>query len=470
VTLHDDGQLGAAVARYAAATPDVEWRAPSELRQRAESRRRRHRIAVGSTGSLVLAVCVAITLTLPASAPRQHTANGGNALASKVVKRVTPAYGSPDQQAVEAAEQAFALHLTQDLVSGQSGNVVVSPESIETALTMLELGARGSTQHEIAAVLSSGALTASQTAEGWDALTAELASDARVSGGVLTDANAVFLQKSLSVSPAYLHALGRDFGVGVHLVDFKAGASAAAAINSWTAQVTKGRIDQMLGSSSLPPLTALVLADAVAFSARWSLPFERSTSEASFATASGSSVRVAMMHLEANLRYFSTDGLQGVVLPYAGGKFDAVVVEPRSGSLSSVLTQLTSAALSHLDAPTQLVPVFLSLPKFAVGSEESLDGTLQHLGLGPAFMSGANFSGITSRQISLGTVAQRDVLSVNQIGTDATASSSASSTFSKGTGSIQTISFDQPFLFVVRDAETGAIVTEALINDPSVVP
>jgi serpin B len=392
-------------------------------------------------------------------------------LTSNVVKRVTPAYGSPDQQAVEAAEQAFALQLTQDLVSGQSGNVVVSPESIETALTMLELGARGSTQHEIAAVLGSGALTAAQTAEGWDALTAELASDARASGGVLTDANAVFLQKSLSVSPAYLHALERDFGVGVQRINFQAGsASAAAAINSWTDRVTKGRIDHMLDSSSLPRLTSLVLADAVRFSASWSLPFQRLTREGSFVTASGSSVRVPMMHLEANLRYFSTDGLQGVVLPYAGGKFDAVVVETRSGALSSVLTQLTPAALSHLDAPTQLVPLFVILPKFAVGSEESLDGTLQHLGLGPAFMSGANFSGITSRQISLGTVAQRDVLSVNQIGTDATAASSASTTFSKGKGSIQTISFDKPFIFVVRDAATGAIVTEALINNPSVVP
>lgn len=465
----DDSELTDAIARYAASARDVEWIPPSELRQRASSRRRRRRITLGSTGSLMLAACVALSLALPSGAPAPRTGRSASRLAGSV-RRVVVAPGSASEVAVETGEQQFALQLTQKLVtSGQLDNVVVSPESIETVLTMLELGARGSTQHEIAGVLDGSNLSPAEEAAGWNALTAELASDATTSGGTLTDENEVFLQRTLGVRQAYLNALGRNFGVGVERVDFAAGSAAAArAINAWASGATNGRVPQLFGTSSLPKLTSLVLADAVRFSATWKFRFQDAlTKPGRFYLAGSRSESVPMMLLNADLTYFSTNRLEGVVLPYVGGTFEAIAVEPRTASLSAVVSELTPAALAGLSSTSGVDDVDLMLPRFSVGSEVSLDDALQRLGLGGAFMSGANFSGITASQVRLGTVAQRDVLSVDENGTDVDAVSAASSSPYDTHGRIQKIAFDHPFLFVIRDNATGAIVTEAIVNDPS---
>ena len=101
-----------------------------------------------------------------------------------------------------------------------------------------------------------------------------------------------------------------------------------------------------------------------------------------------------MMQLVAELQCFKTDRLQGVVLPYAGGKFDAIAVEARAGSLASVIGRLTPASLFALAASTHLDQVALAMPRFSISSEASIDGSLKALGLSSAFTSSADFSGI----------------------------------------------------------------------------
>jgi len=412
---------------------------------------------------------LAITLTLPSNGPAPRVASGTKTLASQVKRAVVPP-GSPSELAVESAEQRFALQLTQRLVNnGHVGNVVLSPESIEATLAMLELGARGATQHEIAGLLGSVNVRPTEQAAGWNALTAQLASDARGTGGELTDENAVFVQRTLPVRPSYLNALKRNFGAGIEQVDFQAGgAKAAGAINSWVSRATGARIPQLFGTSSLPPITSLVLVDAMRFSGRWQWSFAKSqTALGRFDLSNGKSVNVPMMHLVAKLRYFSVHQLEGVVLPYAGGRFDAIAVEPRSGSLSSVVLGLTPASLTALATSTRLDPVAIAIPRFSVSSEASLDDSLRAMGLAGAFASGADFSGISASPLRLGTVAQRDVLSVDESGTDATGASGVGVVPLSLHGQMQTISFDHPFLFVIRDNATGAIITDALVADPS---
>jgi serpin B len=468
VTHHDSDPLGAAVARYAASAREVEWRPPSELRRRAETRRRRRRIVAGSSGSLLVAVALAVSLTL-SSTPAGHTAGGSHSLAASV-KRAYVAYGSPSEVAVESDEQGFALALTQRLMAGQHGNLVVSPESVETALTMLELGASGATQREIATVLGSGKLSAAEQAAGWNALTAELTADASATGGgSLIDENAVFVQRNLVVRPNYLKALEQNFGVGVEPANFQAGGGTAArAINAWVANATKGRIKALFGTSSLPAFTSLVLADAVRFSAQWQVPFlQPMTKPGRFVTAANGPVTVRMMQIETDLLYISTRQLVGVVLPYAGDKYEAIAVEPRRGSLSSLVESLTQASLRSLGASAHADSVDLRIPKFSISSQASLNDALQALGLGGAFMRGADFSGITSGQLRLGTVGQSDLLSIDENGTSVAAASSTSLIPNKTHGSIQRVTFDRPFLFVIRDNATGAIITEAIVSDPS---
>jgi serpin B len=427
---------------------------------------------MGSAASVVVAVCLVVSLALPTATPRHRTATGKTTVSRLVSGAALESFpqGSPSELAVEHAEQGFALALTQRLLSSAgNSNVVVSPESLGAVLTMLELGARGSTEQEIADALGAGHAAPVTQAAGWDALTARLQSDAALSGAQLTDENSVFVQRTVPVATGYLDVLKRYFDAGVERVDFSS-AEAAKAVNTWVAGSTDGKVRRLF-SAPLSSLTQLVLTDAVHFSARWArgLDFVPSVETSQqFVTASGARVSVTMMRLESALAFVSTSKLQAVVLPYAGQKFEAVLVKARSGSLTSLVAGLNSTELTKLTAAARTGAVNLTMPRFSISSEANLNGVLQAMGMAGAFGSRADFTGITSGLgIRVQAVAQADSLTVGPQGTDTSSASGAQSGPTDQRGRIETISFDRPFLFVIRDIATGAIVSDAIVADPS---
>ncbi|MGD0083887.1 MAG: serpin family protein [Acidimicrobiales bacterium] len=470
MTTDEDDRLSAAFDRYAAATKRVQWTPPLELRRAATARRRRRRAVVGSV-STVVALAVAVSFAALPNTPAHHPGVTKGQAAS-AVRRQAVAPGSPNQVTVESAEQRFALALTKVILAqAPTSNVVVSPESLATTLSMLELGARGTTEHEIAAALGSSSLNAQQQASGWNALTAQLASDAAAAHVQLVDRNAVFVQQSLNVLTGFKDALMSNYGARVTTVDFRAtNGSAINVINNWVQQVT-GAASPLFGPGSLSSSTELVMADAMRFSAAWgpNVVFPaRLTSRGEFVTTDGHPARVPMMKLlTADIQYVSSTQMEGVVLPYAGGRFEAVAIEPTTGSISSLVSTLTPASLDQLAKNFRVGLVSLTMPTFSVGSNVNLDGTLRALGIADAFNSSADFGGMARARLELEAVAQSDQLSVGRYGTDASAASGAATRAVSSSGHVTTISFDHPFIFVIRDKATGAILFDAVITNPS---
>ncbi len=463
-------RLGSALERYAARARQVDWASPSELRRAAVARRHKRRALAGSA-SMALAALVAISFAvLPSTAP--HHPGVAKGQAASAVKRMVVPQGAPDEVAVENAEQRFALALTDSIVStAPTSNVVVSPESLAATLSMLELGAHGATQQEIAGALGSGSMNPRQQAEGWDALTAELASEAPSGSHTqLVDRNALFVQKSLNVLRSFTDSLKGYYGAAPTTVDFRANdGSALETIDDWARGVTRTP-SPLFGQGSLSGSTDVVAVDAVRFSASWAsnVVFPANlTAPADFLTADNRSVSVPMMRmLTTKLHYLSNDRLQGVVLPYAHGPFEAIVVEPDSGSIASFVRALTPASLNLLAKSLRYGPVRLRMPSFSVGSNVNLDSALQRLGMVDAFNSSADFSGIAQVRLDLEAVAQSTQLSVGRFGTDASAASGGATTAVAGHGGTTSIVFDHPFIFVIRDTVTNAILFDAVVSDP----
>ncbi|HXY45573.1 MAG TPA: serpin family protein, partial [Acidimicrobiales bacterium] len=261
----------------------------------------------------------------------------------------------------------------------------------------------------------------------------------------------------------------RYFDTGVEQVDFSS-PKAAAAVNAWVATSTRGAVRRLL-PVALPSLTDLLLTDAVHFSARWAPEVDFLPSletRGSFVTAGGARVPVTMMRLQSgSLAYVSTSGLQAVVLPYAGERFEAVAVEATRGALSSLVDGLGPAELTRLAHSAHVGAVNLAIPKFSISSEANLDGVLQAVGVAGAFGLGADYRGMTAALgITLQAVDQADSLTVDEFGTDTSSVSGVRTGQTSQHGHIETISFDHPFLFVIRDVATGAIVSDAIVADP----
>ena len=227
---------------------------------------------------------------------------------------------------------------------------------------------------------------------------------------------------------------------------------------------THGKISKLF--DDLDPSTVLVLANAVYFHADWETQFNKAeTRPGSFTTAGGAQVNVDYMNGGAGLQGAVTDDYQAVQLPYTGGRFAALAVMPTRTSLTDFIGSLTPGKLDGITAGLQN-GLSASMPRFTTTSKLDLKPVLQTLGMDQAFTGSADFSALSSQPTAVDQVIQRDYLSVGEFGTTAAAVT--------GVGMVPTfvpvgpnVLLDHPFLFLIRDTQTGAILFASEITDPS---
>ena len=373
---------------------------------------------------------------------------------------------------------AFGLALLRNLGSG-NGNLVLSPQSLAQVLTMLLPGARGTSAGELDSLLGYTGLDSAQAAYALGALDYATRQRAVAGSDTLTEADDVWVQKGLSLQTAYLQTLFGAFGAGVHQPDFAADPAAAAnAINQQVSQDTKGLIPQLFAPDSIDDSTKLILTDATYFKAPWAQSFDPSqTAPATFTTAAGPTASVPMMNQTAQFGYASGPGWKAVQLPYNGGQLAMDVLLPDSATGSAFTAYRNGLTVSGLTAMADAfkpVEVDLSLPKFTVdSSEDSLQTTLEQLGLRSVFSGSADLSGLFAQTLSpppyVQSVLQKAHIAVGEQGTTAAAASGVQ----VGTAAIaapatqQVFDADHSFVYMIRDVISGQILFLGQVVNPS---
>jgi serpin B len=278
--------------------------------------------------------------------------------------------------------------------------------------------------------------------------------------GQLTVTNGLWVQSGYPIVDAFHDLLAGGFHADVAPADFQQNPDAACRlINDWMKAKTAGRVPSVV--ESLLPSTRLVVANAVTMQATWQSPFLPEQTVASpFYPLVGSTVQVATMRHRGRFIYARGEGLKLLEMPYRGGRLSMVVVLPgdRQG-LPELERSLTSQRLSALLTSMQRTEVEISLPRFEVESATSLNAALEAIGVRLAFSQDADLSGIDgSHRLAIGLVAHRAMVKVDERGTEA-AAGSAVVVATKGAypGRPEVFQADHPFLFLVRDSQTGAI-------------
>lgn len=461
-----------------ASTGSRPWLEPAKLRRKGRNRRLRRR--GGVVGAVLVVVALVATL-IPIGFGGRSNPNGNLHVAARsgpAIQLVSangpagPVTAGTTSSAVSRSEQQFSLSLLKQISASSSGssNIVVSPLSLATALAMLELGAKGSTETQIAHTLGTSALTAEQQAAGWSALSAELAAAGTSAGIALQSANSLWLQKGLAMDPSFMTDLSRYFASGVWQVDFAADPSAAVvALNAWVARETHGHITSLFAPGAITNQTALVLANAVYFKAAWEQPFTAATAADTFHLPGGTTSSVPFMHTPAggplDVPVSTASGLDVVQLPYMGGRMAALVIMPRAGSLSALTGSLTATGLDRIVSSMKPTTLDLAMPTLSLTDTHELIPTLKTLGMRAAFSRSADLSGMSPAPLVVTDVVQKATLDVTPWGTEATAASGIAIGLSVRPASMA-LKIDHPFLFLIRDTHTGAILFEAQINSP----
>jgi serpin B len=370
-------------------------------------------------------------------------------------------------------DNAFTVDLLQQFeLSRPNANFVDSAFSLATALAMLELGAKGQTQTEIATVLHNAGVTPELQAAAWKQFDAALLATAQTDGISLDIANAVWLQQGLPFNTSFLNTLINNFSAPSGQVDFNGDPQGAATIiNRWVSDATHGMIPAVVSASDVQP-ARLVLADAIYFDAHWLDQFiANNTYAGPFFRPDSSKVSAQLMHSELlTLPTYSGGGVTALEMPYVGGHYVADVVMPTSEPIGNFVAGMTTATLTGIEQKlVSTSDVLLTLPKFDIASQESLVPMLNALGMTSAFGAGADFSGIDNqRDLHVGLAMQRARVQVDEVGTTAAAATVISGMGAGGPSQVITeVVFDHPFLFLIRDITSGAIIFTAQVVDPT---
>ena len=112
--------------------------------------------------------------------------------------------------------------------------------------------------------------------------------------------------------------------------------------------------------------------------------------------------------------------------------------------------------------------VDLQLPKFQFRTAASLKAPLSRLGMPTAFTGNADFSVISPREpLLLQEALHQAFIAVDEKGTEAAAATGFFGGATGGPSQVVELTVDRPFLFLVRDDETGAILFMGRVLDPS---
>ncbi|MFH1012072.1 MAG: serpin family protein, partial [bacterium] len=234
---------------------------------------------------------------------------------------------------------------------------------------------------------------------------------------------------------------------------------------------TRGRIDELLLKGDMDMATLLVLTNAIYFKGNWLSQFDpKETSVEPFHLAQGSAVQVPMMHqtfATQVCRYFKGDNFQVLELPYVGGELVMTVFLPdeRDGlaKLEETLTKDMKNAVAGLTTFNQ--QLILALPKLDFRYRTFLNAALISLGMPTAFSSQADFHNMFARGgASIDRVIHEANITVDEEGTIAAGATAV--VMRKGPAPIN-FRADHPFLFLIRDLRTGAILFMGRVMNPS---
>jgi serpin B len=209
-----------------------------------------------------------------------------------------------------------------------------------------------------------------------------------------------------------------------------------------------------------------LLSNAVSLSSSWRDEFpDELTQDALFHLLDGTTVTVQMMVSQFNdrFRHISGDGYDAMELMCLADDLAMVLVLPEAGRFAEVEDRLDGFLLAEVLAGLAPTSLSISLPKWATRSRLHLDDVLGALGVADAFSPLADFSGITGNvDLRMGPVVHEANIAVDEIGINATAGSLGISD-----GTPDRVVFDRPFLFLLRDTETGAILFAGRVLNPA---
>lgn len=365
--------------------------------------------------------------------------------------------------AIIQQSNAFGIGLFKKIAEDESGNLMFSPLSASTALTMLLNGCNGDTWTQINTMLGYEGMTQDEVNQAYISLINQLLTvDPQVQ---LAIANAVFYNQGFVVKEPFLNTMQTGFASEIAALDFSQ-PSALETINGWASDNTNGKIPKVLEEISGD--ARMFLMNALYFKGSWTGQFEADqTTDQDFYLEDGSTTQVKMMNGDIQSATFGANNFAALELTYGQANFSMVIMLPNQ-TLSDFIAGFTEdnwlEMTTWFDQNQGIVERPVSMPKFKFSFEKQLNDQLSALGMVNAFVPGlADLSGISDADIYVDFVKQNTFIDVNEEGTEAAAVTTI--------GIVETsmpagFVVNRPFAFAIRERTTNTILFIGKVENP----
>jgi serine protease inhibitor len=380
--------------------------------------------------------------------------------------------------AFAAAQARLAFSLIEKIANGNKGaapcqsrcmpmatnrraDATVSPASLAAAFGIVSLGADHAMKAAIARALG---FTPEQADAGLAAL-ADVRGALAEAGDTFQSASRIVFSPSNPPTPimrAGLENLGIDYSIA-DLSD----PEAAAKIDAWIKEVTKGAIPEILGGPVAK--SSLVALSAFHFKSRWKSPFDCAlTAPAVFVGVDRKSGEVAMMRLGRGLHAFRQErkgerSFVAIDLPFAGKRFSLVVVTTADKAAAAKEFAPVTAWLTGTGFTAQAGD--LAMPRFSASGREDLMPVLDALGLDKARRAATALQGFALGAMP-SEVVQRAMIEIDEQGAEAAAATAVMSSRALGADEAIRMVVDKPFVYALRDKVTGLILAAGYVGQP----
>ena len=379
---------------------------------------------------------------------------------------------SDQEQLVIDAIQNLALDLSATQWDQRNaGNVVMSPLSISSLLSLIMLGARGASHSELKVALSlPNYLEDDIIHETYRKVLSSL--DNPVVGTNISMSVGIFLQSGLPILGKYTKKAKEEYDSEIQGLDFQNNAAFSTdVINKWVENSTYGKIKDLF-SFTLPKTTRFVAVNTIYFNGAWELPFDKPlTNKRNFDTGQKNISIPMMSQIMNNVLFLNAEsiGLNMIALPYKGGRYAMVIITPTGKpgfeSILSLEYRLDNNVIRQLIGKMKPEKVHVTIPRMKLKNKINLEEDLKILQVKSIFdEQTADFGRLTTETgLFVDEIVHEAIIEVTESGTVAAA---ATATSFDRIGGNEVFQMNKPSLIFIKDMTNELTLFYARVIEP----
>lgn len=380
--------------------------------------------------------------------------------------------GDLNEKVIEGVNQT-GYDVIELLYSNDStGNLLFSPISLTSALSMLENGASGTTKEEILDVMNID--SDSGLNETYNHLINQFYNISEREGTedmpvtTINMANSFWFRNvNLKIKQSYIDLIKSFYEGDIFSVDFgKSGTKAD--MNKWIEDKTNGLLKETIKETNSMDVAYLI--NTLYFKGSWIYDFPKEdTKKENFTLESGKKTKVDMMHNLKSRSYFESDDVQIVALNYPDASM--YVLLPK-GDIKSLIEKYDYKEIEEMINKTEDREVDLYFPRFKFSNNNDLVKILKALGMPSAFDSSvADFRNMIESpgEFEVSKAFQNTTIEVDEEGTEAAAVTVIAilATSIEEPEEQVVMNCNRPFVIIIKERSTNCDLFLGIVQDPS---